>query len=670
MTVTTAPKVTPFRKILIANRAEIAVRIARSARKLGYRTVAVYSDIDASSLHVKACDESVHLGGTPAAESYLNIGRLIAAARISGADAIHPGYGFLAENAAFAEACKATGLVFIGPSAAAIAAMGDKARAKILMRQADVPCIPGYDGEDQDDRHLRDSALAMGYPLMIKAAAGGGGRGIRRVDSPELFDHALHSARSEASNAFGDGRVILEKIVEFPRHVEVQVLGDRHGNIIHLGERDCSVQRRFQKLIEEAPSPIVDSSLREAMGKAATRAASAIAYEGAGTVEFLLDRDRRFYFMEMNTRLQVEHTVTEEITGLDLVELQLRVAAGEPLPIKQQDVRFSGHSIQVRLCSEDPQRRFLPQGGRMHLWRPPADIRVEHALESGALVPPDYDSMIAKLIVKGHDREQACRVLESSLMNLVALGVATNQNFLAQCIRHPVFASGAATTAFIDGALDDLLGENPLHAAQARLIGAALIFIAGDRRKNASRIPLRPIQRHPSPWLLSLDEHRFSAEICLLTPDLLTISTLEREDSNQKETVEILQTEHSLARLRVGLRRVEIPYLSVDGELLFALDGRQHRVRDLSLAAATRGEVAHDSRVRALMGGRVVAVHAATGDRLSKSQPILTIEAMKIEHTHVAPAAGKLDVLHVNVNQQVALRQILAELSFGTESPP
>ena len=427
---------TPFRKLLVANRSEIALRIARTARALGYRTVAVYSTADTHSAHVAGCDEAVHIGATPPAESYLNISRIIAAARLCGADAVHPGYGFLAENAAFAEACRAAGLVFIGPSPEAIAAMGDKARAKVLMRGAGVPCIPGYEGENQDIPTLLEAALATGFPLMIKATAGGGGRGIRRVDRLEDFEHALRSARSEATTAFGDARVILERIVESPRHVEVQIFGDRYGHVIHLGERDCSVQRRYQKLVEEAPSPVVGKELRKRMGEAAVRAAKAIAYEGAGTVEFLLDREGNFYFMEMNTRLQVEHTVTEEITGLDLVEWQLRLAAGEPLPLAQDEVVLDGHSIQVRLCSEDPRAAFLPQGGRMHLWKLPAGIRVEHALASGAVVPTDYDSMIAKLVTWGRDREEARRRMCLALEELVALGPATNREFLFACLEH------------------------------------------------------------------------------------------------------------------------------------------------------------------------------------------------------------------------------------------
>ena len=379
---------TPFTKILVANRGEIALRIMRSAHALGFRTVAVYSSADRLARHVQFADQAVCLGEALPSQSYLSIEAIIQAARLSGADAVHPGYGFLAENEAFAEACQKAGLVFIGPRASAIRQMGDKAGAKRLMLQAGVPCIPGYEGEDQSDERLTAEARKLGYPLMIKATAGGGGRGMRLVTSHSEFVTSLHSAQSEAQNAFGSAAVILEKAIANPRHIEIQVFGDRQGNVVHLGERDCSIQRRHQKLIEEAPSPAVHAALRDRMGATAVAAARAIDYEGAGTLEFLLDADGQFYFMEMNTRLQVEHPVTEAITGLDLVEWQLRVAAGETLPLKQEDLRFHGHAIEVRLCAEDPSADFLPQSGTMLRWQVPDSLRVEHAMASGDEVPP------------------------------------------------------------------------------------------------------------------------------------------------------------------------------------------------------------------------------------------------------------------------------------------
>ena len=405
----------PFFKILIANRGEIALRIMRTARRLGHGVVAVFSDADRDARHVREADQAVRIGEALPAQSYLDIGAIIAAAKAAGADAVHPGYGFLAENADFAAACRDAGLVFIGPSPEAIKAMGNKAGAKAIMQKAGVPCVPGYQGDDQGDAVMLAQACNIGFPVMIKAVAGGGGRGMRLVADAATFADALLGARSEATAAFGDGTVILERAIVDPRHIEIQVFGDAFGNAIHLGERDCSVQRRHQKLIEEAPSPAVTPDLRARMGAVAVAAVKAIGYEGAGTLEFLLDPNGHFYFMEMNTRLQVEHPVTEAITGLDLVELQLRVAAGEPLPLRQEDVRFSGHAIEVRLCSEDASQDFMPQSGRMALWQMPETLRVEHALQSGSEIPPFYDSMIAKLISFGTTREEARGRLISGL---------------------------------------------------------------------------------------------------------------------------------------------------------------------------------------------------------------------------------------------------------------
>src|ERR1700742_2624610 len=420
-------KRTPFFKILIANRGEIARRIMATCRRLGYGVVAVYSDDDRDALHVREADQAVRIGEALPAQSYLNIPAIIAAAKASGAGAVHPGYGFLAENADFAHACRDAGLIFIGPSPDSIKAMGNKAGAKEIMQKAGVPVVPGYQGADQSDAAMLAEAKKIGFPVMIKAVAGGGGRGMRLVAGEAGFAEALRSARSEAKAAFGDGAVILERAIANPRHIEIQVFGDRYGNAIHLGERDCSVQRRHQKLIEEAPSPAVSPKLRQRMGEVAVAAVRSLRYEGAGTLEFLLDSSGAFYFMEMNTRLQVEHPVTEAITGLDLVELQLRVAAGEPLGLAQDDITFSGHAIEVRLCSEDAVHDFMPQSGRMALWQMPGEIRVEPALQSGSVIPPYYDSMIAKLISHDTTRDAARRQLVHGLEQTVAFGVTTNQ---------------------------------------------------------------------------------------------------------------------------------------------------------------------------------------------------------------------------------------------------
>ncbi len=450
-------KRTPFFKILIANRGEIALRIMRTARRLGYGVVAVYSDADRDALHVREADQAVRIGEALPAQSYLRIEAIIAAAKASGAGAIHPGYGFLAENEDFAQACRDAGLVFIGPSPEAIRSMGNKAGAKDIMQAAGVPCVPGYQGADQGDAVMLAEAKKIGFPVMIKAVAGGGGRGMRLVADAAAFPDALRSARSEAQGAFGDPTVILERAIVDPRHIEIQVFGDRYGHAVHLGERDCSVQRRHQKLIEEAPSPQVTPKLRARMGAVAVAAVKSIRYEGAGTLEFLLDKNGEFYFMEMNTRLQVEHPVTEAITGLDLVELQLRVASGEPLGLEQEDIKFAGHAIEVRLCSEDAGHDFMPQSGKMALWQMPEGVRVEHALQSGSEIPPFYDSMIAKIISHGADRNEARGRLICALEQTAAFGVTTNQGFLISCLRHPGFAAGEATTAFIGNHRDDLL---------------------------------------------------------------------------------------------------------------------------------------------------------------------------------------------------------------------
>ncbi|WP_438998865.1 acetyl-CoA carboxylase biotin carboxylase subunit, partial [Variovorax beijingensis] len=464
-----------FHKILVANRGEIALRVMRTARAMGHRTVAVYSSADADAEHVRQADQAVWIGEPLPAQSYLNIAAIVEAAHSSGAEAVHPGYGFLAENAEFAQACRDAGLVFIGPSPEAIRAMGDKAAAKRLMQAAGVPCIPGYQGEDQRAATLAAEAARIGWPVMIKATAGGGGRGMRLAPSADAFAELLQSAQSEALHAFGDATVILERAIAAPRHIEIQVFADRHGNAIHLGERDCSVQRRHQKLIEESPSPAVSGALRERMGAAAVAAARAIGYEGAGTLEFLLDAKGAYWFMEMNTRLQVEHPVTEAVAGLDLVELQLRVAAGEPLPLAQQDVRLSGHAIEVRLCAEDPRQGFMPQSGTLAAWRPSPALRVEHALRDGAAVPPFYDSMIAKLVAHGPTREEARRRLVAGLQDTVALGLATNQQFLQRALSHPVFAGGSATTAFIAEHTEALLAPDPAMERRAAWLAALLL---------------------------------------------------------------------------------------------------------------------------------------------------------------------------------------------------
>ncbi|MDI1266567.1 MAG: acetyl-CoA carboxylase biotin carboxylase subunit [bacterium] len=650
-------KRTPFFKILVANRGEIALRIMRTARRLGYGVVAVYSDADRDALHVREADQAVRIGEALPAQSYLKIDAIIAAAKASGATAIHPGYGFLAENEDFAQACRDAGLVFIGPSPEAIRAMGNKAGAKDIMQKAGVPCVPGYQGADQSDSVMLAEAGKIGFPVMIKAVAGGGGRGMRLVADAAAFPDALRSARSEAQGAFGDPTVILERAIVDPRHIEIQVFGDRYGNAIHLGERDCSVQRRHQKLIEEAPSPKVGRKLRERMGEVAVAAVRQLRYEGAGTLEFLLDPSGDFYFMEMNTRLQVEHPVTEAITGLDLVELQLRVASGEPLGLVQEDIKFSGHAIEVRLCSEDAGHDFMPQSGKMALWQMPEGIRVEHALQSGSEIPPYYDSMIAKLVSHGADRDEARSRLICGLEQTVAMGVTTNQGFLMACLRHPGFAAGEATTAFIGQHRDELLApraNDKLEAALATL----LLFVTNPHapawrsgRSLAATFPLTSridlgsgvvevdiVRERDGSYLASLDGIARRFEIETLDSD-----TIRFRAEGMIESAQFLR----------------------DGDRLYFLyRGATIAVRDLTLAAPVSAAAAGgDGKVRAAMNGRVVALLVKPGEQVAAGQPVMTLEAMKMEHVHTAGVAGTVSSIDVAEGEQVTTGKIVIEIA-------
>jgi geranyl-CoA carboxylase alpha subunit len=656
-------KHTPFRKILIANRGEIALRIMRTARRLGYGVVAVYSDADRDALHVRCADKAVRIGEALPAQSYLNIGAIIAAAKTGGADAIHPGYGFLAENEEFAQACRDAGLVFIGPSPEAIKAMGNKAGAKTIMQAAGVPCVPGYQGAEQSDAAMFAEARKIGFPVMIKAVAGGGGRGMRLVPVAAAFPDSLRSARSEAQGAFGDAAVILERAILEPRHIEIQVFGDAFGNAVHLGERDCSVQRRHQKLIEEAPSPAVSAELRGRMGAVAVAAIKSLRYQGAGTLEFLLDASGEFYFMEMNTRLQVEHPVTEAITGLDLVELQLRVAGGEPLGLRQDDIKFSGHAIEVRLCSEDAAHDFMPQSGRMALWQMPDGLRVEHALQSGSEIPPFYDSMIAKIISHGATRDEARRKLIHGLEQTAAFGVTTNQAFLAASLRHPAFASGDATTAFIGKYRGDLLAPRKDAPSDAAL--AALLLYVTDADAPPWRSGRTLAATFPIPARIELDHGIHDLEI------------VRERDGGYVANIdggacrfEIDELGRDAIRFRVN-GVMETARFFRDGDRLYVLHrGVTLSVRDLTLAApaATAAATGSDGKVRAAMNGRVVAVLVKPGERVAGGQPVMTLEAMKMEHVHTAPISGTISAIDVVEGEQLTTGKIVVEIE--ADAPP
>jgi geranyl-CoA carboxylase alpha subunit len=648
---------TPFRRILIANRGEIALRIIRTARRLGYETVAVHSSADANALHVRAADQACLIGGATPAASYLNIDAIVEAARRSGADAVHPGYGFLAENTAFAAACHKAGLVFIGPSPEAIELMGDKARAKDVMRRAGVPCVPGYQGDDQSEQRLAAEAERIGFPVMIKASAGGGGRGMRRARGKDELIPLIRSARSEAEHAFGDPTLLIERAIEGARHVEIQVFGDRHGNAIHLGERDCSVQRRHQKLIEESPSPAVAPDLRAAMGAAAVAAVQAVGYEGAGTLEFLLDEAGAFFFLEMNTRLQVEHPVTEAVTGLDLVELQLRIACGEKLPLSQDEVRFCGHAIEARLCAEDPDLDFLPQSGRIGLWRPPAALRVDHAIADGSDILPFYDSMVAKLIAHGATREEARRKLVHGLAETVALGVTTNAGFLQRCLGHPVFVAGAATTDFIDthraGLRERRDASRPPQAALAALALHVTERLVGQFALGRTLAPTftLPLRFRLGGQTIACDLRRSRSGSFSITLDAQSVEA------------EITEVTEETLRFRCAGVEDAMTYVRSGGDLYLCWNGETVHIEDESRAAAVKpGNAGGDGQLRAAMSGRVAAVLVKAGDAVDVGQPLLVLEAMKMEHVHSAPVAGTVALVHVEKNQQIAANKIVVEI--------
>ncbi|OAP36290.1 3-methylcrotonyl-CoA carboxylase [Sinorhizobium glycinis] len=655
-----------FSKLLIANRGEIACRVMRTARRLGIRTVAVYSDVDDDALHVALADEAVRIGPAAASESYLSIERVIGAARSVGADAIHPGYGFLSENADFAAAVEAAGMTFVGPSPDAIRAMGLKDAAKALMERAGVPVVPGYHGEVQDAAFLDGQAAEIGYPVLIKARAGGGGKGMRRVDRPEDFPSALEAARREAEAAFGDGSVLIERYMTRPRHIEVQVFGDRHGNIVHLFERDCSLQRRHQKVIEEAPAPGMTAEVRRAMGDAAVRAARAIGYVGAGTVEFIADVTNglwpdRFFFMEMNTRLQVEHPVTEAITGFDLVEWQLRVAAGEPLPKKQADISIDGWSFEARIYAEDPAKGFLPAIGRLnHLHFPDGNVRIDSGVRQGDMVTPYYDPLIAKLIVHGPNRSAALGQLQAALKGCRIGGTVTNLDFLIRLTEEHDFRSGMPDTGLIDREIERLTA--PL-APDDEALALAAIVATGVLDPVAAVDPWTSLGY----WQIWGDSQR---TITVEHEGGRSAATLKARGRDQFAVhagsstlpVLVLGRFEDGARLEVAGQKRMLRFIR-DGETLtLFLHGRNvvFHLPD-SLSGGHSGEIADDELV-APMPGLIKLVRVGAGEEVSKGQPLVVMEAMKMELTLSATRQGKVASVHVAEGVQVAEGTVLVKL--------
>ncbi len=656
-----------IQRLLIANRGEIACRVMQTARSLGIETVAVYSDADQHALHVQSADQAVRIGPAAASESYLVIDRIIEAARQTGSDAVHPGYGFLSENAEFARSCTEAGITFVGPSAHAIDLMGDKARAKRAMLAADVPCIPGYQGEDQNADVLLSEAATIGFPLMIKAAAGGGGRGMRLVHETAQLADGIETARAEAINAFGAGELILEKAIVRPRHVEVQVFGDAHGNVVYLGERDCSVQRRHQKVIEEAPCPVMTPALRAAMGEAAVAAASAVDYVGAGTVEFLLGEDGAFYFLEMNTRLQVEHPVTELVTGLDLVALQLQVAAGEPLGFTQDDVRLSGHAIEVRLYAEDPRNDFLPSTGIIDRWRTPdgEGVRVDAGVESGNEVSPFYDPMIAKVIASGATREQARRRLVRALGESSLVGPATNRDFLIDALRRESFAAGLATTAFIEDEYGD--AGFAVEPTPADLALAAVV----QYRTRAQTALNASTGIHPELINWSSAGRLQAVTVYRCGDALTTIHVQPVSDASYDVTVAdadpsrvaiLASTAETLTVQRDGQRETVAYHAHADGLTLSLATGTlEFTVVDVAAGeAATEG--GGSGRVTAPMHGQLLEIYVQPGDAVTKGQRLATLEAMKMQHEILAEVDGTVIDVHAKANEQIAMDALLVDI--------
>ncbi|ADZ65093.1 acetyl/propionyl/methylcrotonyl-CoA carboxylase subunit alpha [Brucella melitensis] len=649
-----------FQKILIANRGEIACRVIRTARKLGIATVAIYSDADARALHVEMADEAVRVGPAASAQSYLNVDAIIKAAKETGAEAIHPGYGFLSENPAFVDAVEEAGLIFIGPSAKAIRAMGLKDAAKALMEKAGVPVVPGYHGDNQDGAFLKSEADRITYPVLIKARAGGGGKGMRRVDSAADFAAALESARREAEASFGDGAVLVEKYMAKPRHIEVQVFGDNHGNAVHLFERDCSLQRRHQKVIEEAPAPGMTEEMRAAMGEAAVKAALTIGYSGAGTVEFIADvseglRPDRFFFMEMNTRLQVEHPVTEAITGLDLVEWQLRVASGEALPKRQDELSINGWAFEARLYAEDPARDFLPATGKLALFVPPENARVDSGVRTGDTITPFYDPMIAKIITHGATRDEALNRLDAALNKTRIAGLVTNRQFLSALCNLEAFRTGDVDTGLIGRETAALFTDAQPSDIAFALAALGALDLLDAPEKSDPWSGLRGFRLWGEASRSVLIEHHGERR---------TVSFTARGDRHfgfAFGTMDIRAHKNGLVRFAIDGRVSEASVSRIGHDVTVQIEGHDtifHHV----LATGAEEDASSESRILSPMPGLVRLVSVVEGASVAKGDPLVTMEAMKMELSLTAPRDGKVASVTVAAGDQVNEGALLVEL--------
>ncbi len=650
---------TNIKSILIANRGEIACRVIRTAKEMGIRTIAVYSGADKNAVHVRLADEAVHIGPSPVNESYLVIEKIIDAAKASSADAIHPGYGFLSENAEFARGCDTADIIFIGPNIEAIDVMGDKAKSKRRMIKAGVPCVPGYQGEQQDDKTLIAEAAKIGFPIMVKAAAGGGGRGMRFVDDARALPNAIKDARSEALGAFGSDILIIEKAVQKPRHVEIQVFSDRAGNTIHLGERDCSVQRRHQKVLEEAPCPVMTKELRDQMGAAAVKAAKDIGYVGAGTVEFMLEASGEFYFLEMNTRLQVEHPVTEMVTGFDLVEMQIRIAQGEDLPISQNDVALTGHAIEARLYAEDPASDFLPATGRADLFLIPEGkgIRVDSGIETGSEISPFYDPMIAKIIAYGASRDEARLKLITALKEAAIFGVKTNLSFLIDALTHEEFAAGNATTAFIGENFDeDSLAGKALDSRGAAIAGV----LQSEQARTKALGKSLPIPCELLGWSSAskiATPYQYDDQTVFVTP------MNGRDYQAGEHKVSVLSLGDNRSVLDVDSSRVHVSHhFANDASMSLSINGAILNLTNSNAVFSSAIDEGGAGIITAPMHGSVMDVFVKEGDIVTTGQRLAILEAMKMQHEILADIDGTITSVGALKDKQIAADTLMFEI--------